>query len=269
MLRTLTVLGVTLAFIAASCSGAGGEAGTSTGLRQDAAPDPATSENVLPPSSFTAEAGSLAVVLTWARPPGPVEGYAIFRDGVELGTLLASATRFTDDRGVVPNREYLYEIEARAGTAASERVAVSAETVEPPLKAARLQGTFNVRARNVSVTGFREHDVPTYGWFFHPLCDQRACDARFGDLHQKRVRTKLERRGARYRGSYTGHFGVECESTPASSTVTIALEVVAARAVAGEWRGTRVEGTITIAQAAQLGCTSGRVEQEIHARLLR
>jgi hypothetical protein len=60
---------------------------------------------------------------------------------------------------------------------------------------------------------------------------------------------------------------MECSGAHATSSLQIDLKVVRARALGGEWRATRVTGTIDQAEAAQLGCGSSQAELAVRARL--
>lgn len=255
--------GILLALAVAACMGAGNEAGdgaTSTGKK---GPGPAQ-----PPSDFAADPAALSVALTWTAPAGgpDIERYAIYRDGHWLTSLTGAETSYSDD-GVLPGKEYSYEIEARAKETVAPRVSVSAETPVPSLRAARLAGFFNVKTRFRSQSGYGDYDAPTFGWRFTPKCKEGACDVRWNDLHTKRIHGKLERHGARYRGSYTGDFYMECSSAQVTTSLEIDLKVVKARALNGEWRATRVVGTIDQSEAAQLGCRSSAAELDVRARL--
>lgn len=222
------------------------------------------------PSDFAAEAASFSVVLSWAHAPGDPEAerYAVYRDGSVLITMSGSETTFTDDT-VVPGREYLYELEARSGNGVSDRIPTTAETVVPPLRAARVAGTFNVRTRTLSRSGYSSYQAPVFGWRFRPRCREGACDIRWSDLHQRRVRGTLQRRGIRYRGSYTGPFTTQCAGVPATSSVEIELEVVAARVIGRQWRATRIVGRLDQSEAVQLGCGSSSASHSLNARLVR
>jgi hypothetical protein len=239
-----------------------------------AGPVAATTEEAparpLAPSDFAAEPASFSVVLSWAHAPGDAEAerYAVYRDGSMLTTMSGSETTFTDDT-VVPGREYVYGIEARSGDAVSDRIPTTTETIVPPLRTARVAGTFNVRTRTLSRSGYSSYEAPVFGWRFRPRCREGACDVRWSDIHQRRVRATLDRRSVRYRGSYTGPFITQCAGTPATSSVEIELEVVAARVIGRQWRATRMTGRLDQSEAVQLGCGSSSARHSLNARLVR
>jgi hypothetical protein len=266
------VLGVALTLLTTACMGDDEDASApttrpaATGAEETAT----TTARPLPPSDFAAEAASFSVELSWAHPPGDAEAerYALYRDGSILITMSGSEKTFTDD-SVVPGRQYVYEIEARSGDATSDRIPATAETPVPTLRAARLAGAFNVRTRTLSQSGYVSYQAPVFGWSFKPRCRAGACEVRWSDLHRKRIRATLERRGARYRGSYTGTFTTQCAGTPATSSVEIEFKVVAARVIGREWRATRIVGTLDQSEPVQLGCTSSSATHSLRARLVR
>ncbi|HEY7562516.1 MAG TPA: fibronectin type III domain-containing protein [Gaiellaceae bacterium] len=253
---------ILLTFAAAACMGgddAEGDAASTGGK----APGPAQS-----PTDLAAEPAAFSVRLSWTAPAGgpEIERYALYRDGAWLAFVPGSETGYSDD-GVVPGEEYSYAIEARAGKTASGRTSVSVETHVPSLRAARLEGVFNVKTRITSQSGYSDYDVPIFGWRFTPSCKEGACNVRWNDLQTKRIHGKLTRHGARYRGSYTGYFYMECSGAHGTTSLEIDLKVVRARVVDDRWRATRLGGTIDQSEAAQLGCRPSHAELAVRARL--
>lgn len=262
---------IAVAVPAAACTGGSGDetATTATPRETSTAAEPQESATVLPPSDFTAKPGTARVVLSWApAPDGDAERFAIYRNDSPLTILPGSATTYTDE-SVVPGEEYAYEIEARAGATVAERVLVSTKTTLPPLNAARLAGDFNAKGRFESKTGYGDYSKPTYGWKFRPRCVEGPCNVAWSDLHSKPIRATLKRSGSRYRGSFTGKWGMECGGSPMTSSVTIDLRVDAAKVVEDEWRATRLVGTLDQTDAAQLGCRAGEARIDIRASLVQ
>ena len=139
--------------LAAGCMGGDGEeAGPSASAPQatTAVEEPPAPE---PPSSFAAEPAPFEVVLTWEPPTEDVERFELFRDGARLATQSGSASSYTDD-DVVPGQVYDYQIASATDELVTTRVNVSTETPVPPLRAARLEGTFNVSTRVASKSGY-------------------------------------------------------------------------------------------------------------------
>lgn len=258
------------AVFGSACMGESESGERATTETKPAATVEAAPDSVLPPSGFSAEPSAFSISLSWVGPSGEpaVDQYVLYRNGTRLGDVDGSTATYTDDR-LAPGRGYSYEIEAHAGELVSDRVAVEARTRVPPLRAARVAGVFNVRTKELAASGYVEHPVPTYGWQFRPRCNGGACDVRWNDLQRKRIRTILKRRAARYRGTYTGSFNVLCSGAQVTSVVEIRFKVEAARPIAGEWRATRLTGTLSQSEAPQLGCVSSQARLSLRARLLR
>ena len=255
---------------ASACTGESDEGERTTAERRPTTSVEAEPESVSPPSGFRARPGAFSVSLAWAAPSGEpeVDQYVVYRNGAQVVSLHGSTTTYSDER-LVPGRRYSYEIEAHAGELVSEPAAVAARTRVPPLRAARVQGVFNVRTRELSASGYVEHSAPTYGWRFRPRCERGPCDVRWTDLRRKKIHAVFRRHGARYGGTYTGTFNVLCGSIQVTSVVEIRFEVDAARPIAGAWRATRLVGTLNQSEAAQLGCVSSQAELAVRARLIR
>jgi hypothetical protein len=88
-------------------------------------------------------------------------------------------------------------------------------------------------------------------------------------MHEREIRTRLQRRGKRYGGSYTGFFGLQCGSTNVTSTVTVSFEVTMARVIDGRWVATRFKGRLDQAESEQLGCRSSEATLAVSGRLVR
>jgi hypothetical protein len=271
--RWLVLCGAVLVLLAPGCTGEDGGAGSTADA--PTAPPPATTEaaptEIQPPTAFTAErAEAFSVDLSWAAPTGEpaAERFTVFRDGTFVAAVSGTQLAYTDD-GVSPGRTYDYEVVARAGELVSEPATTEATTPTPPLRAARLEGVFNVRTKVVSSSGYsRLGGAPVYGWRFRPRCPAGPCDVRWRDLQRAFIRAVLDRRGGRYRGTYTGFFNAFCSGSKTTSTVTIDLKVTRARAVEGEWRATRLEGTLEQSEASQLGCVTSGATLTLRGRLI-
>src|SRR6266508_3896266 len=223
------------------------------------APSPsATRPMVLAPEQLAAEPEAFAVTLTWMQPLGgaEVETYDVFRDGQLVGSVDGPATTYTDT-GVVPGTAYAYGVAARVSDFASLRALVQVETPVPPLKDARVEGTFNVKFRASAQTGFQSYTGSfNRGWVFKPTCDAAACDIRWTDVDTKSLKATLDRRGDTYRGEDSGDFNSVCGASPVTSDLAIVFHVTKAKVIDGAWRATRLVGTVEETEAAQLGCVS-------------
>jgi hypothetical protein len=239
---------------------------TTTPAATDAAPTV-----IQPPTSLRAEpAGAFSVDLAWTAPTGEpeVERFTVYRDGAYVAAFSGAQLAYTDGR-VSAGRTYDYEVVARAGDLVSEPATAEVTTPTPTLRAARLQGVFNVRTKLLSSHGYSKLGrAPIYGWRFRPRCPSGPCDVRWRDLQRASIRAVLDRHGGRYRGTYTGFFNALCSGSRTTSTVTIELKVTKARAVEGEWRATRLKGTLEQSEASQLGCVSSGATLTLRGRLI-
>lgn len=207
-------------------------------------------------------------MLTWELPAEEVERFELFRDGASLATQSGSATSYTDE-DVVPGQAYDYQIASASDDLVTARVNANTTTAVPPLRAARLDGTFNITTRFTSKVGYGDYARPNFGWRFELRCPEGPCNVAWRGIHNRRVRGRLERRGARYSGTYIGPFTIACEGNPSTSTVDLTLKVVAAAAIDGEWLATRVRGTIEQTETAQFGCRSAEATMTVRGRLPR
>ncbi len=212
---------------------------------------------LLPPVELTGEqSGGLEVALTWQLDPESATParLRVLRNGTEVAELAGDATSFTDSR-LRPGRRYTYQVKAEADGEPAAHATTSVDVSAPPLAEARLAGIFDLGARVVPSEGFSAGPWRmTYTWDFTPSCGEGACPrVRWFD-QPGGIRGRLERRGARYVGSYAGPFHIECRGTAVGTTARIELRVTQARALFGVWRATRVRGTITASTNEQLGC---------------
>lgn len=261
---SIVVFGVATAIALSGCDTGGSEDATDAGTETGSM----TTVALSPPSDLEAKARLATVRLRW-RPPaeGPsVEGYGVYRNGSLLQGLAGDETAFTDDE-VKPGKTYRYEVQARAEGGVSESASAKVKVPVPPLRAARVVGDFAVTAKLISKSGYTSYSHPTFGWHFTPRCGARACDVDWRDIGRDRIHAKLERTGAGYEGHYSGPFLAECSGTPTTSSVTLSLRIDKARPLAGEWRATRLVGTLSNSESAQLGCVSSSASLKVTAKL--
>lgn len=258
--RRFMFLLVATALVLAACDTGGGD---------EAGPTETAKPKLTAPTGFTATPEGFTVTLSWTPPSGgpEVDGYDVYRDGSKLQSVAAAETTFTDDR-VTPGKAYTYEIRARSKAQMSPAASADVEIKVPPLSAARVEGDFSVVTRVVSKSGYsRFEDKSSYGWHFAPKCGKGPCNVLWKDVFQKRIRALLKRTKGRYAGEYHGLYLTKCGGTTSVSTVNLALKVAKARAVAGEWRATRLTGTLTNSETAQFGCVSSRAQHSVVAKV--
>jgi hypothetical protein len=188
-----------------------------------------------------------------------------------IGILLALiASACMDDRSAAADGAATPGGTRDTTTTGAAQVSTSAEPQEPrPLREARLAGSFTVRTRIVAQTGYGTYVAPIFGWRLTPLCGERACDVRWHDLHDRSIHGVLSRHGARYRGSYTGYFYMDCSGAHVTSALRLRLRVVKARMLGDDWRATRLVGSIRQREGTQLGCHGSEARLAVHAHLRR
>jgi hypothetical protein len=241
------------------CDGGGG--GDAAG---ESEPAP---KSVLPPVGFSATADGFTVRLAWSAPSdsAKIVGFEITRNDRPLTSASASATSASDD--VSPGKTYRYEIRSKGVGADSDWVSDEVKVKTPSLKEARVEGDFGVTVKIVSQSGYASFEKGNYGWHFKPKCRHGACDIVWRDVVMKNVHAVLKQKGKEYSGTYHGFFGITCGGTHSSSTVDVSFKVMKARALAGEWRATKLEGTVENSEVSQFGCVSGSATVSIKGSL--
>jgi hypothetical protein len=225
---------------------------------------------LLAPISVTSSMDGLAVTLSWSEPTGgaAVDRFTVYRNTNYLGSVVAPTTTYTDE-DAIPGKTYTYEVKAVVGTTESESATLVVSTPIPALSAAHLQGDFNVKPKLISKFGFTSYSADfTLGWHFKAKCSSGPCNVTWTDLGFKDFKATLKRAKANYTGSDSGKFNVTCGSTTITTVLTIDMHVIKAKAINGEWRATKLSGTLTSDQAAQLGCVTSQAVLSITVTLL-
>lgn len=244
-------LAITVPLLLAACDSGGGGS-----VEGESKPAPKT---LLPPAGFSATADGFSVHLSWSADPASakIEGYEIRKNGHALTSPPESSTSYTDTE-VRPGKKYAYEIRSKGVSATSEPVTDEVKIKTPPLADARLEGDFGVTTKIVSQSGYSQFERTDTGWRFKPKCRRGPCDVVWRDVLLDSVKAILKQDGKKYTGDYHGFFGVSCGGSHSSSSVDVSFTVVRARALAGEWRATKIEGTVDNSEVSQFGCISGR-----------
>jgi hypothetical protein len=243
----------------------GCDSGGGGGTEDESKPAPKT---LLPPVGFSATADGFTVRLSWSADPDSLKivEYEISRNGRKLTTSSGTSMSYTDTE-VRPGKKYDYEIRSKGASAASDPVSDEVRIKTPSLAEARLDGDFGVSVKVVSQSGYSSFERGSLGWHFKPKCRDGACDVVWQDVVLKNVHAVLKQKGKEYSGSYHGYFGVSCGGTHSSSTVDVSFKVAKARALAGEWRATKIEGTVDNSEVSQFGCISGSASVAVKGTL--
>jgi hypothetical protein len=270
--RRRLIIGGVVALVVAGAVGVAAAIAARGGQPTAAAPSPALSASptIFAPVALAEEVEAFAVTVSWSQPDGgtEIDRYSVYRNGNFVGTVIAPASTYLDE-DVGPGKKYTYEIEALGGGLVSDRASVEVKTKVPPLKDARLKGTFNVMLTTKSQYGFQASlGKFTMGLRFSPKCDTGACNVTVKVLNFKQLQGTLKRKGTSYSGKDSGKFNASCAGTTTTSTLTFQLTVKKAKAVSGEWRATRLAGTIKQVDPAGLGCVGAGATYSITARLV-
>jgi hypothetical protein len=163
---------------------------------------PWTPPPVLRPSGLVAGPSTAnSIAFRWSRPPaGPLpDKYLILGSGTVASSVAGTVTSYRQ-ASLTPATTYQYRVVAVRGGKRSPRSALlTVRTLTPPISQARLQGSWQVYAKNIGhVPGGRNGYMR---WQLSPPCAAGACDVM---LHVKdgsfSFKMKLARAGAVYEG---------------------------------------------------------------------
>jgi hypothetical protein len=261
--------GVTL--ILAACTSTPGPGG---------APSPTASPTTAPVTrSATIEGLSIAepawrpdgddwqLVLTWRAPDGvAIDHYEVRRNGVTIDRDVSAAT--FSDVDVEPGARYRYAVVGVAadGIETGEATA-SIRTHEPKVSLARLEGSFVVRMAVDRASGTAD---PVRGgaisFTFDPACRSGPCHVGWSVRRAKTDGT-LRRDDALYEAKLrTPLFIRNCHGDVVDEALVVRLRVTRAAPLDGEWRATKIEGTIREVSSSG-GCLTARIDWHVHGAL--
>jgi hypothetical protein len=210
---------------------------------------PRNSAPVLRPAGLVAvPATANSIAFRWSRPPtGPLpDKYLILSNGTVAGSAPGTATSYRQ-AGLTPATAYQYRVVAvRGGKRSSPSALVTVRTLTPPISQARLQGAWNIYAKNTS---------PAHGgrngslfWQVSPACAVGPCNVR---VHEKdgrhSMKLKLTRAGATYRGRAVVNYypcGPTGSSIPDPTTVKFRIRVTGAAGQNQVWAASSLTGTM-------------------------
>lgn len=271
-MRHRIALGTIALLLSAGCVSVGtappSPDGTSDPPPSSSEPSPSSSDEPDGPASlradqagvWKADPASWSIELTW-DPPADLEAdhYEVTRNGKTIEGDL-SATRFVDGV-VVPETTYDYGVTAvDAGGATTASSAVAVETHAPPVADARLEGRF---AMKMHITGQSGLQGGASGggmlFLYDPACAKGPCDVTWS----RKGRTgsgRLDRSDASYDGTVHGSFQIgNCHGGSLTETLAFGTKVIDAGVVHGEWRATKIEGTLHESAGAS-GCVTATID---------
>jgi hypothetical protein len=269
--RRLMIIGGLVALAVLAAVGvAVAMAGRSDKPAAAASPSPVPSPTIFAPVALTEDVEAFTVTISWSQPDSGTEvgQYSVYRNGDLVGSVTPPVLTYTDE-DVVPGKKYTFEVEALAGGLVSDRASIEVTTKVPPLRDARVKGTFNVQLTTDSQYGFQSSlGKFTLGWKFSPKCESGACNVTVKVLNFNQLKATLKRKGTSYAGSDTGKFNATCAGTTTNSTLTFQLKVKKAKAISDEWRATKLAGTLKQVDPAGLGCVGAGATYSITAKLV-
>jgi hypothetical protein len=242
----------------------------SSGDDGGASPSASASAAVAAPADLTARASASRVSISWTLGGGtPPVRYVVTKDGTIATTLDASATEWVDDH-VLPESHYSYAVQAVGPDESNATARVVAETKTAPLGTAPLRGVFNVHVHATSHYGFSNFgsENGNLGWRLTPTCSGGPCDTKLADIHQKDFRLTLDRNGTSYHGNVTIHGVVRCRGTAVASSITVTVHVTDAGVFHHRWVATRIEGTMSQSESAQLGCVASGAAFDLRGKVV-
>jgi len=216
---------------------------------------------------WKADGANWHLQLSWVAPDEvAIDHYEIRRDGVTVDAEV-DGTTFRDEQ-VEPGARYRYEVVGvgiEGGRTRSVRASI--KTDEPRTSDARLAGSFAVRmvVRRASGT-----DDPVRGggifFGFDPRCRSGPCPVRWTVRNAKTEGT-LDRDDGVYSGNLrTPLFVRNCFGAVIDEAIDVRLRVKAAAPLRGEWRATKIEGTIDEVSSFG-GCMTATIHWNVRGSL--
>jgi len=210
---------------------------------------PWTPPPVLRPSGLVAGPSTAnSISFHWSRPPaGPLpDKYLILGSGTVATSVAGTATSYRQ-ASLTPASTHQYRVVAvRGGKRSPGSAVLTVRTLTPPISQARLQGSWQVYAKNIGhARGGRNGYMR---WQLSPPCAVSACDVMLrvkdGSFSFK---MKLARAGAVYEGqtrASLGRCGPRASSIPDPATVKIRIRVTKAAGENQAWAATSLAGTM-------------------------
>jgi hypothetical protein len=204
---------------------------------------------VLRPTGLSAGSSTAnSIEFRWSRPPtGPLpDKYLILSNGTVAGSVAGTVTSYRQ-AGLNPAGAYQYQVVAvRGGKRSPQSALLSVSTLTPPISQARLQGPWNVDAKNTgSAPGGKNGSL---SWQFSPACAVGACDVVLhGQDGVHSFKVKLTHAGTVYKGQTSAALypcGSGANSVPDPATLKIQVRVTAGAGENQVWAATSWVGTM-------------------------
>jgi Fibronectin type III domain len=189
-----------------------------------------------------------SIAFRWSRPlTGPLpDRYLVLSKGT-VASSVAGTVRSYRQTGLTPATLYQYRVVAvRGGKRSPQSPVLTVSTLTPPISRARLQGAWDIRAKNIGAApGGRDGSL---FWQLSPVCAVGACDVILhGQNGGNSFTVKLTRAGAVYTGQAMDKgrlCGSEVNSIPDPEMLKIRIRVTDALGENQEWIATSWVGTM-------------------------
>jgi hypothetical protein len=210
---------------------------------------PWTPPPVLRPTGLVADSSTAnSIAFHWSRPPtGPLpDKYLILSSGTVSSSVAGTVTSYRQ-ASLTPGTTYQYRVVAVRGGKQSPRSALlTVHTLTPPISQARLQGSWQVYAKNIGSAPGSANGYMT--WQLSPVCAVGACDVMLHVVDSNfSLKMRLTRVGTVYKGqtiANLGQCGSGASSIPDPTTVKIKIRVTLAIGEIQEWAATSLTGTM-------------------------
>jgi hypothetical protein len=208
--------------------------------------------HTLPESPYGLTRGAVtmtSVVVTWSAPSGPrPDTYLVMRNGTQVGSRPGDTLSYQDS-SLTPASDATYTVIAvTRGVRSDPAPNLTVSTEPPPIPGARLARSWDVTLTVTKSTSSRAKVGlnDTGNWLFTPKCPAGACAvAVSGDMGGHPFSITLNRSGATYQGSGTGHIA-SCVNKDIANNLTLSLDVVAGEMSDGVWSASNWRGSLTL-----------------------
>jgi hypothetical protein len=227
---------------------------------------------VLRPAGLAAgPATANSITFRWSRPAtGPLpDKYLILSGGTVAGSVAGTVTSYRQ-AGPTPASAYQYRVVAvRDGKRSVRSVLLTVRTLTPPISQARLQGSWNVYAKNTGPGPGGQNGYMT--WQLSPACAAGACDVLLRvEPPGFSFTMKLTRAGSVYKGQTVANLspcGTGANSIPDPTTLKIQIHVTAAAGKNQQWAATSLAGALVgtspYVSSAAYYCTASTYEASL------
>jgi hypothetical protein len=165
------------------------------------------------------------------------------------------------DQDVLPETPYHYEVTAvDAGGVRTDTASVTVDTNAPPVADARLEGRFAMKM-HITGQGGLQGGASGFAMLFlyDPACAKGACDVTWS-RKDRPGSGRIPLAGGAYHGTVHSAFQIRsCHGGTLTETLAFTTKVVEASVIHGQWRATKIEGTLHESAPAS-GCVTATID---------